>query len=83
MEGCLDGWVSGNKFFHYKLTGFGTYTHRCISQTGEGVDINAYTFCNVLRDNWSTSEHNTAVDLTELEWTGLIWLRGDSSSNRF
>jgi len=44
MEGCLDGWVNGNKFFHYKITGFGTYTHRHITRTGERKDINANIF---------------------------------------
>ena len=30
IEGCLDEWVNGNKFFHCKLTGLGTYTHKYI-----------------------------------------------------
>ena len=44
MEGFLDEWVNENKSFHYKLTGFVTYTYRYITRTGEGVDINANNF---------------------------------------
>jgi len=31
-------------FFHYKLTGFGTYIHRYITRTGEREDINPNIF---------------------------------------
>ena len=83
MEGCLDGWVNGNNFFHSKLTWFSNYTHRHTTRTGEREDINAIIYWTIFRENWGTSEHNTAVDLTELELTGLICLRIGSSSNRF